>query len=125
MDLKVLAETLLHHATLVAAIVGGLVLAKFLAARAAGALFKFKRDDVLLMWGLTLPQVAATLAAATVAYRAMSPEGTTLIDEKMLNTVVVLVIATSILGPVLARRFGARIARDEWATVPPASDIQL
>ncbi|MFO1302080.1 MAG: cation:proton antiporter [Burkholderiales bacterium] len=110
-DFKLLAETLLRHAPLVAAIVGGLVLAKYLAARSAGMLFKIERDEVGLMWSLTLPQVAATLAAATVAYRAKDAQGATLIDEKMLNTVVVLVIATSILGPVLARRFGARISK--------------
>lgn len=110
-DFKVLGETLLNHAPLVAAIVGGLVFAKYLAARVAGMLFKIGRDEVRLMWGLTLPQVAATLAAATVAYRAAGPDGSTLIDEKMLNTVVVLVIATSILGPVLTRRFGIRVSR--------------
>ena len=54
--------------------------------------------------------VLLTLAAATVAYRAASPDGSTLIDEKMLNTVVVLVIASSILGPVLTRRFGVRVS---------------
>lgn len=110
-DFKVLAETLLQHASLVAGIVGGLVLAKYFAARAAGVLFRVERGEVWLMWSLTLPQVAATLAAATVAYRAASPSGSTLIDEKMLNTVVVLVIATSILGPVLTRHFGARVSR--------------
>ena len=109
-DFKLLAETITHHASLVAGIVGGLVLAKYLAARVAGMLFKIERDEVRLMWGLTLPQVAATLAAATVAYRAASPDGSTLIDEKMLNTVVVLVIASSILGPVLTRRFGVRVS---------------
>ena len=109
-DFKLLAETITHHASLVAGIVGGLVLAKYLAARVAGMLFKIERDEVRLMWGLTLPQVAATLAAATVAYRAASPDGSTLIDEKMLNTVVVLVIASSILGPVLTRRCGVRVS---------------
>lgn len=112
-NFKVLAETLMSYAPRVAAIVGGLLLGKYLAARAAGALFQIKRDEVLLMWSLTLPQVAATLAAATVAYRATGPDGTTLIDEKMLNTVVVLVIVTSILGPVLTRRFGARPSQQQ------------
>lgn len=110
-DFKLLTETILHHVSLVAGIVGGLVLAKYLAARLAGKLFTLTRDEVRLMWGLTLPQVAATLAAATVAYRAASSDGSTLIDEKMLNTVVVLVIATSILGPVLTRRFGIRVSQ--------------
>jgi Na+:H+ antiporter len=42
----------------------------------------------LLMW--SLPQVAATLAAAVVAYQAKNAAGVRLIDEPVINTVVVL-----------------------------------
>jgi hypothetical protein len=37
------------------------------------------------MWSLTLPQVAATLAATLVAYRTFNAAGQPLLDSRMLN----------------------------------------
>lgn len=64
----------------------------------------------MLMWSLSLPQVAATLAATMVAYDTFNAQGERLLSETTLNAVVVLVVVTSILGPILTRKFGARIA---------------
>jgi hypothetical protein len=57
------------------------------------------------MWALTLPQVAATLAAAVVAFDTRNEAGQRMLDGTMLNAVLVLMLATSILGPVLTERF--------------------
>jgi hypothetical protein len=57
------------------------------------------------MWALTLPQVAATLAAAVVAYDTRNGAGQRMLDGTMLNAVLVLMLATSFLGPVLTERF--------------------
>src|SRR5262249_61958472 len=69
-DVRVFAATLLAHVGLVTAIVGGLVLTKLLAALLARRAFGYSRDQGLVMWSLSLPQVAATLAAALLAFRA-------------------------------------------------------
>ena len=61
------------------------------------------------MWALTLPQVAATLAAAIVAYDTVNAAGQRMLDGTMLNAVLVLMLATSILGPVLTERFAPRM----------------
>jgi hypothetical protein len=53
------------------------------------------------MWSLTLPQVAATL----VAYRTFNAAGQPLLDSRMLNAVLIMVLVTAILGPVLTQRF--------------------
>jgi hypothetical protein len=58
-----------------------------------------------MMWALTLPQVAATLAAALVAYQTVNGAGQRMLDSTMLNAVLVLMLATSILGPILTERF--------------------
>jgi hypothetical protein len=63
----------------------------------------------MMVWALTLPQVAATLAAALVAYDTRNPAGQRLLDGTMLNAVLVLMLATSILGPVLTERFTLRV----------------
>jgi len=67
------------------------------------------------MWSLTLPQVAATLAATLAAYATYNPAGERLIDRELLNVVLVLMLTTSILGPVLTERFAPRLLEDEAA----------
>jgi hypothetical protein len=57
--------------------------------------------------GAHLPQVAATLAATLVGYDTVNVAGERLLDAKMLNTVLVLLLVTSVLGPVLAERFAS------------------
>ncbi|HSL06230.1 MAG TPA: cation:proton antiporter [Nitrospiraceae bacterium] len=109
-DVPVFLETLIKHLDLVIAIVGGLVGTKFLAALATQWLIGYTRTEGLIMWSLSLPQVAATLAAAVVAYQAKNATGVRLIDEPVINTVVVLMVATSILGPILTERFGRKLA---------------
>lgn len=112
-NFKIFFATIINHADLVLMVVGGLILAKFLAAWIAGRLFKFSTGQSMLMWSLSMPQVAATLAATMVAYNALNSSGQRLLSETMLNAVVVLVVVTSILGPILTRKFGARLAKPQ------------
>jgi hypothetical protein len=65
------------------------------------------------MWALTLPQVAATLAAALVAHDTVNASGQRMLDDRMLNAVLVLMLATSIVGPLLTERFAPRMLEDE------------
>ena len=50
------------------------------------------------MWSLSLPQVAATLAATLVGYRAG------ILTEEVLNGVIVLMLVTATLGPIITAR---------------------
>jgi Kef-type K+ transport system membrane component KefB len=102
--------------SLVAGIIGALLLGKWLAVEIAGHAFGYSRAARLTMWSLTLPQVAATLAAALVAYDTFDPGGQRLLDEKMLNAVLVLMLTTAILGPVLTERFLPRMLSRESAS---------
>lgn len=104
-DLQVFGLTLWTGPGLVLAIVLGLVASKWLAAEAVGRIWRFSAVDRGLMASLTQPQVAATLAAALVSYQAVNKAGERLIDTAMLNTVLVLVVVTSVLGPVLVQRY--------------------
>jgi uncharacterized protein YybS (DUF2232 family) len=83
-----------------------LIAAKFVAARLTRRLFDYSRPQGGLIWSLSLPQVAATLAVALVAFQAKNAAGVRLIDEPVLNAVLVMVVVTSILGPILTERFG-------------------
>ena len=70
------------------------------------------------MWAMTLPQVAATLAATLVAYNTRNALGERLLDDRMLNAVLVLMVATSILGPLLTERFAPRLVAESDGPKP-------
>lgn len=86
------------------AIVGALIGSKFVAAFLAKLIYGYTRQEMLTMWSLSLPQVGATLAATLVGYRAG------LLTEEVLNSVIVLMLVTSTLGPVIASRVAAELS---------------
>ena len=115
-DVRVFLQTLVERTGLVVGIVGGLIASKFLAAQLTQRLFRYSGSQGRLIWSLSLPQVAATLAAAIVAFQTKNAEGVRLIDEPVINTVLVLVVITSILGPILTECFGRhRLAEQDAA----------
>ncbi len=104
-DIPTFLETLRFELPLVIVIVGGLIGSKFLAAMVIKFIYRYSWQEGLSMWSLSLPQVAATLAAALVAYQAQNAAGEKLINQSVFNSVIVLMLITSILGPVLTARF--------------------
>ncbi|MEC4814217.1 MAG: cation:proton antiporter [Scytonema sp. PMC 1069.18] len=83
------------------AIVVGLIGSKFTAALLAKLLYRYSWREMITMWSLSLPQVAATLAATLVGYRVG------LLTENVLNGVIVLMIVTATLGPIITSRSAA------------------
>jgi len=110
------AADIVHHFPLALGVVVALLAGKWIATTASAHAFGYAPPARSTMWALTLPQVAATLAAAVVAYNTRNAGGDRMLDGTMLNAVLVLMLATSILGPVLTERFAPRM-RDE-ATMP-------
>jgi Kef-type K+ transport system membrane component KefB len=100
---------------LVAAIIVVLVASKWLAAALAGRAFKYTSAAYLTMWSLTLPQVTTRLAAALVAFNTLDPAGQRLIDRRMLDVVLVLMLTTAILGPLLTQQFAPHMLADSSA----------
>jgi Kef-type K+ transport system membrane component KefB len=101
-------------------IIGALLVGKWIAAQVAGGMFRYSSAARMTMWSLTLPQVAATLAATLVAFHTMNPAGERLLDDRMLNVVLVLMLTTSILGPLLTQRFAPRLVAEH-----PKVDIAI
>jgi Kef-type K+ transport system membrane component KefB/nucleotide-binding universal stress UspA family protein len=79
-------------------ILAALLISKFLAAFLAQRLYRFHRMEMLTMWGMSIPQVATTLAAALVGHQAG------LLSDAVLNGVVVMLLVTAILGPLIVRQ---------------------
>ena len=76
---------------LVASIIGALLVGKWMAAWLVGRAFGYSRNEQLTIWSLTLPQVAATLAATLVARDTLNAAGQRLLDDRMFNVVLVFV----------------------------------
>ncbi|HAZ47921.1 MAG TPA: sodium:proton antiporter [Cyanobacteria bacterium UBA11369] len=97
------------------AIVVGLIGSKFLAALFAKFIYRYNWLEMLTMWSLSLPQVAATLAATLVGYRAG------LLTEGVLNSVLVLMLVTATLGPLITSRVAPGLSVPETNLEPDPS----
>jgi Kef-type K+ transport system membrane component KefB len=104
-------RSLIDNFALALAIVMALLIGKFLAAEISGRCFKYPQAARLTVWSLTLPQVAATLAATLVGFKTFDPGGHRLIDDRILNSVFVLMLSTAILGPVMTQLFTPAMLR--------------
>jgi Kef-type K+ transport system membrane component KefB len=107
------AQTTVEHFWLVVGIVAALIVGKGMSAEIAGRAFGYGREARLTMGAMTLPQVAATLAATLVGYSTLNAAGVRLLDEKLFNTVLVLLVVTSTLGLVFTELFAPGMIREE------------
>src|SRR6201997_2093756 len=99
------AADVVDHFPLALGIIVALLAGKWIAAAAGARAFGYTPAARSTIWALTLPQVAATLAAAVVAFDTRNGAEQRMLDGTMRNAVLVLMLATSILGPVLTERF--------------------
>lgn len=88
-------------------IVVGLLASKFLAALGAKLIYRYNWQEMLTMWSLSVPQVAATLAAALVAQKAG------IITEAVFNSVVIMMLVTVILSPLVVRQTAVNLTVPE------------
>jgi len=114
-DPRAFITTIIGNFPLVIAIIAALLVGKAVAVEIVGRAFKYTLAAQKTMWSLTLPQVAATLAATLVGYDTLNSAGQRLLDSKMLNTVLVLLVTTCILGPVLTERFATEMLPESRA----------
>jgi Kef-type K+ transport system membrane component KefB len=106
-------QTIVDNFGLVVGMVVSLVVGKGIAAMIAGRAFGYAPQVSLTMWSLTPPQVAATLAATLVGYNTLNAAGQRLLPEEIFNSVLVLLVVSSLLGPVLTELFTPRMIEQE------------
>jgi Kef-type K+ transport system membrane component KefB len=117
-------HSIVDHFPIVAAILIALIAGKWIAAEASGRAFSYSTAARRTMWSLTLPQVAATLAATLVAFHTFNRAGRPLLDARMLNAVLVMVLTTSMLGPQLTQHFAVRMRDEATAARVRAGDVE-
>ena len=114
-DPTAFAQSIHDNFALMAVVIVALVAGKWLAAELAGRAFKYTSAARLTMWSLTLPQVATTLAATLVAFNTYDPVGQRLLDRRLLDVVLALMLTTATLGPVLTQQLAPRLREDPAA----------
>jgi Kef-type K+ transport system membrane component KefB len=117
-DPLALVRSLTDDSLLAGGLIGALIVGKWLAAEAAGRAFGYGPAARKTIWSLTLPQLAATLAATLVASKTVNAAGVPLIDARILNSVLVMILVTAVVGPVLTQRFAPRMLEPRPAAEP-------
>lgn len=79
-------------------------LTKWLAAQTTRPLFGYSADQAWMLFGLTVPQAAATLATVIVGYNVG------IFGDSVLNGTILMMLATCMAGPWFADRYGRRVA---------------
>ena len=92
----------------------GAIGGKGLASWISGAMFGYRRPQILMMWSLTMPKVAATLATAFIGFQAG------LLNQMVLNAVLAVMVVTATLGPILTERSVTKLTEAQQGMVPPS-----
>ena len=116
-DPTVMIQTLREHFFLVVAVLLTVSITKLLAAWLAGKKLNYSNRESALMGVLILPQVSSTLAVALVAYESMNAGGERLIDDAILNSILVLMVVSTVVGTILTEFVGKQIVEVEKADV--------
>jgi Kef-type K+ transport system membrane component KefB/nucleotide-binding universal stress UspA family protein len=77
---------------------------KWLAAEAMRPLLRYNREEARVIFGLTVAQAAATLAATMVGYEIG------LFDDSVVNGAILMIIGTCILAPLVTDKYGRPLA---------------
>ncbi len=85
---------------------------KWLAAEATRPLLRYSRDQARLVFGLSVPQAAATLAATIVGY------DIGLFDDAVVNGAILMILVSCFLAPIVVDRHGRALALAEDAAAP-------
>jgi len=89
---------------------------KGLAALAVKYLFKFSKEEGFVIYGLTTPQSAATLAVTLVGFELG------FFDTTAVNAVVIMILITCLIGPWLVEKYGRAVAVQEEEKPYESSD---
>jgi Kef-type K+ transport system membrane component KefB/mannitol/fructose-specific phosphotransferase system IIA component (Ntr-type) len=85
----------------------GVLVGKWSASKVAEKAFGYDADEGWVVFGLTVPHAAGTLAIVLVGYELG------LLDQTEVNGVVLMILVTCLAGPWAVERFGRRVAAKE------------
>jgi Kef-type K+ transport system membrane component KefB len=77
---------------------------KWVAALASARILGYSRDEGVVIFGLSVAQAAATLAAVLIGYQIG------LFDDAVLNGAIMMILVSCIVAPWVTERYGRRVA---------------
>jgi Kef-type K+ transport system membrane component KefB len=80
------------------------MISKYVAAVLSAKILRLTKDEGRLIFGLSVNQAAATLAAVIVGYRLG------IFNEAILNGTILMILVTCLVGPWFTEKYGRRIA---------------
>ena len=86
------------------------MLTKWGAAFITARVFKMKRAEGQLMFGLTSSRAAATLAVALVGHEIILPDGSPLLDDTVFNGAMMLILFSCLISSMLTDRTARKLA---------------
>ncbi|MBU9713796.1 cation:proton antiporter [Bacillus tamaricis] len=88
-------------------ILAAVFIGKGLAPLIISKIYKYNTTETKVMFGLSIPQAAATLAATLVGY------DIGLLDQATVNAVIIMILLTCMLGPYFVEKYGRKLAVSE------------
>jgi Kef-type K+ transport system membrane component KefB len=102
-------------------LIGMVFTTKYAAAWVTGRVYGYDRNEVLGMFGLSVGQAAAALAIVQIGFEAGIPG----FDQGMVNAVVLMILAVSLISPAVVERAGGALVRArEYDTYDPTETSQ-
>ncbi len=83
---------------------GTVILTKWMAAFVAGKSLRYSNDECWILFGMSVNQAAATLAAVIVGYNIG------LFSTAVVNGAVIMILVTCLIGPWVTERWGRKLA---------------
>lgn len=80
---------------------------KLLPALLTGKIYNYTKNEILMIIGLSIPHASATLAATLVGYEIG------ILDQTMVNSIILMILFTCIVGPYYVEKSGREIASQE------------
>ncbi|TGC11420.1 cation:proton antiporter [Methanolobus halotolerans] len=93
--------------------IGAMFAGKFGAAWLAGKMYRYNKDQIMSMFGLSIGHAAAALAIVLVGFEAG------LFNEGLVNAVVIMILVVGVVSPQIVEIYGNRISLAESVTCHP------
>lgn len=106
-DLRVFADSW-NTVALTVAVVGGLMVSKFLSGYLAGTLLGYSRTESSFIGVSVIPQLSTTLAVAFLGF------GQGLLPAELLASIIAMVIITPVVAPIISERIAPRLTAHHY-----------
>jgi Kef-type K+ transport system membrane component KefB/nucleotide-binding universal stress UspA family protein len=102
---------------IVGTVVGMVIFLKWLPAKITTWIYKYRKEEGSIIFGLSVAQAASTLAAALVGYELG------LVNDNILNGIIMMILVTCLMSSVVVERAGKKLAVIEKHKTPDMGEL--